>query len=109
MSFLRKLFGGGSQPQATITSKTLDPRAKEILHGNYFWVFDHVVPLLGTYKRPGRVERVLASDPVEVDWFSGHSKGLKIEKESDLRLDPKSSVVGQFALWGGQSWQQAAF
>jgi hypothetical protein len=31
VSFLRKLFGGGSQPQATVTNKTLDPRAKEML------------------------------------------------------------------------------
>jgi hypothetical protein len=37
------------------------------------------------------VERIPAPDSVEVDWFAGHPKGLKIEKESDLRLDPKSS------------------
>jgi hypothetical protein len=47
--------------------------------------------LRGQAQRAGRVQRVLAPDSVEVDWFSGHSKGLKIEKESDLRLDPTSS------------------
>ena len=58
---------------------------------NYFWVGEYVLQLLAGDGREGEVKRLIDAETVEVDWFSGDWRGLKTEKERDLRLDPTST------------------
>ena len=37
------------------------------------------------------MKRLIDAETVEVDWYSGDWRGLKIEKEQDLRLNPNST------------------
>ena len=50
-----------------------------------------MLPLLAGDGREGDVKRLIDAETVEVDWYSGDWRGLKIEKEKDLRLNPNST------------------